>query len=100
MTEFRTPVTTEIIELVRYAIEEDVGSGDIPAQLLHADAQAKADLAAEMEKLNRQKAAMGAKIRELQAAGGEAYADLKKGLDRAMAEMDKAYARAMKRFDK
>ena len=44
MTDFHTPVATEIRELVRYAIEEDVGSGDVTAQLIHAKTQASAEL--------------------------------------------------------
>ncbi len=44
MSDYQTPVATEIQELVRYAIEEDVGSGDVTAQLIHADTQACAEL--------------------------------------------------------
>ncbi len=44
MSNFHTPVETEIRNLVRYAIEEDVGSGDVTAQLIHADTQASAEL--------------------------------------------------------
>jgi nicotinate-nucleotide pyrophosphorylase (carboxylating) len=44
VTDFRTPVAAEIRALVHAAVEEDVGSGDITAQLIHADTQARADL--------------------------------------------------------
>jgi nicotinate-nucleotide pyrophosphorylase (carboxylating) len=42
--DFRIPVATEIRALVSRAVEEDVGSGDVTAQLIHADTQARADL--------------------------------------------------------
>lgn len=44
MIEFRTPIVTEIIELVRNALEEDVGTGDITAQLIPPQTRATAEL--------------------------------------------------------
>ena len=73
---------------------------ELESQLVMMNEQAKADLAAEMAKLNDKKAVVAAKAKELQSAGGEAWADLKAGMDKAFMEMDKAYDQARSRFEK
>lgn len=44
MIDYRKPVESEIHELVRFALEEDVGSGDVTAELIHANTVASAEL--------------------------------------------------------
>jgi DNA polymerase III delta prime subunit len=73
---------------------------EFETKLVMLNEQAKAEMAEEIEELNRKKAAISVKVQELQTASGEAYADLKEGLDNAMVEMDKAYDQAMERFQK
>ena len=73
---------------------------ELESQLVMMNEQAKADLAAEMAKLNDKKTAVAAKVKELQGTGGEAWADLKAGMDKAFMEMDKAYDQARSRFKK
>ena len=62
--------------------------------------QARAEVAEQVEDLNRKKAEMNLKVRELQATSGEAFEDLKEGMDKAMDDMDKAYEQAVSRFTK
>ena len=73
---------------------------ELEAKLVMMNEQARADLAAEIEKLNDKKAVVATKVKELQGTGGEAWADLKAGMDKAFMEMDKAYDKARSRFEK
>ena len=73
---------------------------ELEAKLLMMNEQAKADLAAEMEKLDDKKAAVATKVKELQGTSGEAWTDLKAGMDKAFMEMDRAYDQAKSRFEK
>ena len=60
--------------------------------------QARAGVAAELEKLDQKKEAVASRVLELQTASGEAYEDLKEGMEKAIDEMDVAFARALSRF--
>jgi len=71
---------------------------ELQAKMVMLNEQAKANLAAEMESLNRKKQEIAEKAGEIQAAGGEAFGDLKKGLDASLEEMDKAVDEAISRF--
>jgi hypothetical protein len=73
---------------------------ELQAKLVMMNEQAKADLAAEMKKLDDKKAAVATKVKELQGSSGEAWTDLKAGMDKAFMEMDKAYDQAKSRFEK
>ena len=73
---------------------------ELQAKMVKLNEQAKANLAAEMESLNRKKQEIAEKAGEIQTAGGEAFADLKKGLDASLEEMDKAVDEAISRFQK
>ena len=73
---------------------------ELEEKLVKLSEQTKADMAAEMENLNRKKAEMVLKTREIQAASGKAFEDLREGMDRAIDEMDKAYDQALNRFQK
>jgi hypothetical protein len=73
---------------------------ELEAKLVMMNEQAKADLTAEMEKLDDKKTAVATKVKELQGTSGEAWTDLKAGMDKAFMEMDKAYDQAKSRFEK
>ena len=73
---------------------------ELQTKMVMLNEQAKANLAAEMENLNRKKQEVAEKASEINAASGEAYEDLKKGLESSLEEMDKAFDQAMSRFEK
>jgi len=71
---------------------------DLQTKMVMLNEQAKANLAAEMENLNRKKQEIVEKAGEIQEASGAAFEDLKKGLDKSLEEMDKAVDEAISRF--
>ena len=73
---------------------------ELQTKMVMLNEQAKANLAAEMENLNRKKQEVAEKASEINAASGEAYEDIRKGLERSLEEMDKAFDQAMSRFEK
>jgi len=73
---------------------------ELQAKIVMLNEQAKANLASELENINRMKQDAAEKAGKIKNASGEAYEDLKKGLDRSLEEMDESLDEAISRFQK